>query len=92
MIITIRKDDGTVTYNTSMIEDDNNKNEANTMISKIGTLNVVVEALNFASDTHQNNLTILLQNSEEAMVEEPAEPVEPVEEEVVVEEESTDES
>jgi|TARA_R110001583_G_scaffold85332_2_gene223608 hypothetical protein len=89
MIITIRKDDGTVTYNTSMIEDDNNKNEANTMISKIGTLNVVVEALNFASDTHQNNLTILLQNSEEAMVEEPAEPVE---EEVVVEEESTDES
>ena len=89
MVITIRKDDGTVTYNTSMIEDDNNKNEANTMISKIGTLNVVVEALNFASDTHQNNLTILLQNSEEAMVEEPAEPVE---EEVVVEEESTDES
>tara|TARA_R110002072_G_scaffold289806_1_gene457029 strand:- start:295 stop:564 length:270 start_codon:yes stop_codon:yes gene_type:complete len=89
MIITIRKDDGTVTYNTSMIEDDNNKNEANTMISKIGTLNVVVEALNFASDTHQNNLTILLQNSEEAMVEESAEPVE---EEVVVEEESTDES
>ena len=89
MIITIRKDDGTVTYNTSMIEDDNNKNEANTMISKIGTLNVVVEALNFASDTHQNNLTILLQNSEEAMVEEPAEPVE---EEVIVEEESTDES
>ena len=89
MIITIRKDDGTVTYNTSMIEDDNNKNDANTMISKIGTLNVVVEALNFASDTHQNNLTILLQNSEEAMVEEPAEPVE---EEVVVEEESTDES
>jgi hypothetical protein len=89
MIITIRKDDGTVTYNTSMIEDDNNKNEANTMISKIGTLNVVVEALNFASDTHQNNLTILLQNSEEAMVEEPAEPVE---EEVVVEEESTEES
>jgi len=89
MIITIRKDDGTVTYNTSMIEDDNNKNDANTMISKIGTLNVVVEALNFASDAHQNNLTILLQNSEEAMVEEPAEPVE---EEVVVEEESTDES
>ena len=89
MIITIRKDDGTVTYNTSMIEDDNNKNDANTMISKIGTLNVVVEALNFASDAHQNNLTILLQNSEEAVVEEP---VEPVEEEVVVEEESTDES
>ena len=32
MIITIRKDDGTVTYDTSMIEDDSNKNNANTII------------------------------------------------------------
>ena len=35
MIITIAKDDGTVTYDTSMIEDDSNKNNANIMISKI---------------------------------------------------------
>ncbi len=88
MIITIRKDDGTVTYDTSMIEDDSNKNNANTIISKIGTLNVMVEALNYASETHQNNLQILLQNSEEAMVDAPEEPVEEEAEEEVVEETS----
>jgi hypothetical protein len=88
MIITIAKDDGTVTYDTSMIEDDSNKNNANIMISKIGTLNVVIEALNYASDTHQNNLNILLQNNEEALVE----PVEETEEEVVKETSKEDES
>ena len=88
MIITIRKDDGTVTYDTSMIEDDSNKNNANTIISKIGTLNVMVEALNYASETHQNNLQILLQNSEEAMVDAPEEPVEEEDEEEVVQETS----
>ena len=88
MIITIRKDDGTVTYDTAMIEDDSNKNNANTIISKIGTLNVMVEALNYASETHQNNLQILLQNSEEAMVDAPEEPVEEEAEEEVVEETS----
>ncbi len=88
MIITIRKDDGTVTYDTSMIEDDSNKNNINTIISKIGTLNVLVEALNYASDTHQNNLNILLQNNEEALVE----PVEETEEEVVEETSTEDES
>ena len=93
MIITIRKDDGTVTYDTSMIEDDSNKNNANTIISKIGTLNVMVEALNYASETHQNNLQILLQNSEEAMVDTPEEPVvEEAEEEVVEETSKEDES
>ena len=93
MIITIRKDDGTVTYDTSMIEDDSNKNNANTIISKIGTLNVMVEALNYASETHQNNLQILLQNSEEAMVDAPEEPVEEeVEEEVVQETSKENES
>ena len=88
MIITIRKDDGTVTYDTSMIEDDSNKNNINTIISKIGTLNVLVEALNYASDTHQNNLNILLQNNEEALVE----PVEETKEEVVEETSTEDES
>jgi len=91
MIITIRKDDGTVTYDTSMIEDDSNKNNANTIISKIGTLNVMVEALNYASETHQNNLQILLQNSEEAMVDVPEEAEEEVVEETSKEDESLNE-
>ena len=52
-----------------MIEDEQARGNANISISKIGTLNVLVEALNFASQTHQNNLELLLQNSEEAVVE-----------------------
>jgi len=83
MIITIRKDDGTVTYDTNMIADDNSKGNANTTISKIGTLNVIVEALNFASQSHQSNLELLLQNSEEAVIDTPEEMM--VEQEVVEE-------
>tara|TARA_R110002050_G_scaffold27559_1_gene71527 strand:- start:5809 stop:6081 length:273 start_codon:yes stop_codon:yes gene_type:complete len=69
MIITITKDDGQVVYDTTLIEDEQARGNANISISKIGTLNVLVEALNFASQTHQNNLELLLQNSEEAVVE-----------------------
>lgn len=68
MIITISKDDGQVVYDTILIEDDEARGNANMSISKIGTLNVLVEALNFASQTHQNNLEILLQNNEESLV------------------------
>ena len=71
MIITITKDDGQVVYDTTMIEDENARANANMSISKIGTLNVLVEALNFASGTHQNNLELLLQSAEEAIVETP---------------------
>jgi hypothetical protein len=42
---------------------------ANISISKIGTLNTVVEALNFASQGHQNNLEAVLKDSPEAIVE-----------------------
>ena len=71
MIITITKDDGQIVYDTTMIEDENARANANMSISKIGTLNVLVEALNFASGTHQNNLELLLQNAEEALVDTP---------------------
>jgi len=81
MIITITKDDGQVVYDTTMIEDENARANANMSISKIGTLNVLVEALNFASGTHQNNLELLLQNAEEAIVETPEDDEEAVEEE-----------
>tara|TARA_B100001250_G_C19815212_1_gene797936 strand:+ start:726 stop:1007 length:282 start_codon:yes stop_codon:yes gene_type:complete len=71
MIITITKDDGQVVYDTTMIEDAQARANADISISKIGTLNVIMEALNFASGTHQNNLEQLLQNAEEAVVEVP---------------------
>ena len=83
MIITIKNDDGESVYDVSKIENEENKAGANISISKIGTLNVLVEALNFASQGHQNNLEAVLKDSPEAKVEQ---------EETETEEESTDES
>lgn len=69
MIITIKKDDGEYLYDVSKIDDEQKRNGANISISKIGTLNVLVEALNFASQGHQNNLEAVLKDSPEAMLE-----------------------
>ena len=69
MIITIKNDDGESVYDVSKIEDEEKKAGANISISKIGTLNVLVEALNFASQGHQNNIEALLKESPEAVVE-----------------------
>ena len=84
MIITIKKEDGEYVYDVSKIEDAQRKAGANVSISKIGTLNVLVEALNYASQGHQNNLEAVLKESPEAVVEQ-----EEQEEEVV---EDSDES
>ena len=75
MIITIKNDDGESVYDVSKIENEENKAGANISISKIGTLNVLVEALNFASQGHQNNLEAILKESPEAVVEQPEEEV-----------------
>ena len=69
MIITIKKEDGEYVYDVSKIEDEQRKAGANVSISKIGTLNVIVEALNYASQGHQNNLEAVLKESPEAIVE-----------------------
>jgi hypothetical protein len=90
MIITIKKDDGEYLYDVSKIDDEQKRNGANISISKIGTLNVLVEALNFASQGHQNNLEAVLNDSPEAMMEHKLEETETETEETV--EESEDES
>ena len=69
MIITIKNDDGESVFDVSKIEDEQKRKGANISISKIGTLNVLVEALNFASQGHQNNLEAVLKDSPEALVE-----------------------
>ena len=69
MIITIKNDDGESVYDVSKIEDEQKRAGANVSISKIGTLNVLVEALNYASQGHQNNLEAVLKDSPEAIVE-----------------------
>lgn len=69
MIITIKNDDGETIYDVTKIEDEQRKNGANVSISKIGTLNVLTEALNYASQGHQANLEAVLKESPEAVVE-----------------------
>ena len=69
MIITIKNDDGETIYDVTKIEDEQRKNGASVSISKIGTLNVLTEALNYASQGHQSNLEAVLKESPEAVVE-----------------------
>jgi hypothetical protein len=69
MIITIKNDDGESVFDVTKIDDEQRKANANISITKIGTLNTIVEALNFASQGHQNNLEAVLKESPEAMVE-----------------------
>ena len=69
MIITIKNEDGESVYDVSKIENEQKRAGANISISKIGTLNVLVEALNYASQGHQNNLEAVLKDSPEAIVE-----------------------
>jgi hypothetical protein len=69
MIITIKNDEGESVYDVSKIQDDQKRTDASVSINKIGTLNVMVEALNFASQGHQNNLEAVLKDSPEAIVE-----------------------
>ena len=89
MIITIKKDDGEYLYDVSKIDDEQKRNGANISISKIGTLNVLVEALNFASQGHQNNLEAVLNDSPEAMMEHKLEETETEAEETVEESEES---
>ena len=72
MIITINNDDGTTNFNVNNITDDAVKQEATVIVQKVGNLQVVIEALDFASRTHRANLEELLKGRDEAIVE-PAE-------------------
>ena len=70
MIITVKKDDGELVYDVNKIEDEGKQNEARVIISKVGSLEVILEALTFASATHRANLEKLLDECDEAKVEE----------------------
>ena len=77
MIITINNDEGTTNFNVNKISDDAVKQEATVIVQKVGNLQVVIEALDFASRTHRANLEELLKARDEAIVE----PTEETEEE-----------
>lgn len=77
MIITIYdKDNKETVYDVAKVKDEGRKAEANIRISKIGTLNVLVEALNFASQGHQSRLETILGECTEAVVEQEEQTVE----------------
>jgi len=69
MIITINNDDGTTNFDVNNISDDAVKQEATVIVQKVGNLQVVIEALDFASRTHRANLEELLKGRDEAIVE-----------------------
>ena len=77
MIITINNDEGTTNFNVNNISDDAVKQEATVIVQKVGNLQVVIGALDFASRTHRANLEELLKARDEAIVE----PTEETEEE-----------
>ena len=73
MIITINNNDGSTTFDVNNINDDSIKQEATVIVQKVGNLQVIIEALDFASRTHRANLEELLKDRDEAVVEtEPA--------------------
>ena len=69
MIITINNDDGNTSFDVNNISDDKIKQEATVIVQKVGNLQVIIEALDFASRTHRANLEELLKDRDEAIVE-----------------------
>tara|TARA_R100000234_G_scaffold30112_1_gene17631 strand:- start:5166 stop:5435 length:270 start_codon:yes stop_codon:yes gene_type:complete len=88
MVITIKKDNGETIYNVNEISNEAKQSEAKIIISKVGTLETLIEAINFASATHRANLEKILESSEEAVVVKSAE--EDVSETKVIEEDTKD--
>lgn len=83
MIISIKNDEGITSYDVNKIENEELQNNARITINKVGQLEVLLEALNFASSAHRGNLESLLKDTPEAVVES--------EEETVDEEDSSEE-
>ena len=69
MIISIKNDEGEVQYDVNKISDEDKKRGATVTISKVGNLETIIEALQFASSTHRSNLENLLKETPEALIE-----------------------
>ena len=69
MVITIKNNDGTTTYDVNAISENQVKSDALIIINKVGTLETLTEALNFTIATHRGNLETLLKERTEAIVE-----------------------
>jgi enoyl-[acyl-carrier-protein] reductase (NADH) len=69
MIITITNEDVVTNFDVDNISDDAVKQEATVVVQKVGNLQIIIEALDFASRTHRANLEELLKSRDEAIVE-----------------------
>ena len=69
MVVTITNEDVTTNFDIDMITDDSVKQEATVIVQKVGNLQVIIEALDFASRSHRANLEVLLQGRDESIVE-----------------------
>ena len=69
MIITIKNEDGETHFDTNNITDDVVKNKATVIVQKVGSLQVTIEALDFASRAYRGNLEALLKERDEAIIE-----------------------
>ena len=68
MIITIKNEEGETNFDINNISDDAAKQEATVIVQKVGTLQVIIEALDFANRVHRDNLEELLKGREEAIL------------------------
>ena len=69
MVITIKNEEGETNFDIDNITDDGVKKEATIIVQKVGNLQVIIEALDFASRTHRSGLEELLKGCDEARVE-----------------------
>ena len=69
MIINVQTEEGILNYDVSKINDEKTRLNAKAIIAKVGTLDVITEALSFASATHRGSLETLLKSASEALVE-----------------------
>jgi len=68
MIITIKNKEGETNFDINNISDDVVKQEAIVIVQKVGTLQVIIEALDFANRVHRDNLEELLKSRDEAIL------------------------
>jgi hypothetical protein len=68
MIITIKNEEGETNFDINNISDDGVKQEATVIVQKVGNLQVIIEALDFASRAHRGNLEELLKSRDEAIL------------------------
>ena len=68
MIITIKNEEGETNFDINNISDDVVKQEAIVIVQKVGNLQVIIEALDFANRVHRDNLEELLKSRDEAIL------------------------